>query len=271
MARSLDKEWKKLVLQEEKSYREIEKKCLNEKTTRMNALKQGVMEKIPEKMIVVLCDGFYKAFELIFLKGTYVIGKTYNEEELNFQFFINNMSVERKPNAKSLRQMEKGIKKGQRMNTCTTMFEGIGLGAFGVGMPDIFLFLGIVLKGIYETAIGYGYDYKDEREQILILKMIYASLVADDMKREANYDVENWILHIDTLDYEGRLDEEMKKASSALSEAMLLSKFIQGFFIVGVIGGVINPFIYQKIIKYVNLKYKKRYINEKRKRIKNTR
>lgn len=268
MARSLDKEWKRLVVKEEKKYKKIE---MNGKTSKFDELKQGVEKKIPEKLSKTLHEGFYKAFQLIFSKGISVIEKTYNEDELALDFTVNNLRVERKPDSKSLKELERGIKKGQRINTCTTMVEGIGLGVFGVGLPDIPLFLGILLKGIYEASIGYGFNYKEEKEQILILKMITASLCGDERKEEANKDVESWMTHMDVPDIITNIEEDMQKASRALSDAMLLSKFLQGFFIVGMVGGVANPFIYQKVLKYVTLKYKKRYIIEKRKSIKNVR
>ena len=41
---------------------------------------------------------------------------------------------------------------------------------------------------------------------------------------------------------------------------MLLAKFIQGLPVVGIIGGLMNPVYYRKILSYVRLKYRKRYL-----------
>jgi hypothetical protein len=41
---------------------------------------------------------------------------------------------------------------------------------------------------------------------------------------------------------------------------MLLLKFIQGLPVVGIVGGAANPVYYSKIMKYVQLKYRKRYL-----------
>ena len=41
---------------------------------------------------------------------------------------------------------------------------------------------------------------------------------------------------------------------------MLVLKFIQGLPVVGVLGGAANPVYYRKIMRYVQLKYKKRYL-----------
>ena len=38
-------------------------------------------------------------------------------------------------------------------------------------------------------------------------------------------------------------------------------KFVQGIPVVGVLGGAANPVYYRKILRYVQLKYRKRYLN----------
>ncbi len=271
MSRSLDQEWEAIVSKEEKSFDKIEKKMKFQKPTKIDNIKKEIMAKIPDKMIATLDAGFYKAFQLIFAKGIGIIGKTFNETELSLDFAVNDFRVNGRPNSKSLRQMEKAIKKGNHMNTWASVAEGIGLGIVGVGLPDIPIFLGVLLKGIYEASLGYGFNYKKEKEQVLILKMITAALSEPNCRKENDAEVEAWISKIDEPGLAFDMDEEMKKASNALSKAMLLSKFIQGFFIVGIIGGISNPVIYQKTMHYVLLKYKKRYINQKRIGIKTAR
>ena len=60
-------------------------------------------------------------------------------------------------------------------------------------------------------------------------------------------------------------EEEVKRASSALSNGMLMAKFIQGLPLVGAVGGMSNPVVYQKVMQYASMKYKKRYLAAKRK------
>ena len=43
---------------------------------------------------------------------------------------------------------------------------------------------------------------------------------------------------------------------------MLLLKFIQGLPVVGVLGGAANPVYYNKIMKYIQIKYRKRYLQK---------
>ena len=47
----------------------------------------------------------------------------------------------------------------------------------GIGLPDIPLFTGMILKSIYEVALHYGYGYDTEEERYFILKLIQVSLL----------------------------------------------------------------------------------------------
>ncbi|AMJ41827.1 EcsC family protein [Anaerotignum propionicum] len=271
MSRSLDDLLEKTLAIEESMLEKIQRKNIKHNFTRLDELKKELENKIPEKMIDTLNKGFNKAFQLIFTKGIGIIEKTFREDELELAFRVNDFRINQRPDKKSLRLLEKEIKKEQSFNTCVTLAEGISLGAIGIGLPDIPLFLGVLLKGIYETAIGYGFNYKEEKEQILILKMITAALCTDEEIKKLNDSVEFWIVHMNESQIIYDFEEEIQKASIALSKALLLSKFVQGFFVLGIVGGMVNPFVYHKIMKYVSLKYKKRYLIQKRLGIKNER
>lgn len=58
-------------------------------------------------------------------------------------------------------------------------------------------------------------------------------------------------------------DTQIKQTASRFAVDMLILKFIQGIPIIGIIGGVSNPIYYNKIMKYVELKYRKRYYQNK--------
>lgn len=45
---------------------------------------------------------------------------------------------------------------------------------------------------------------------------------------------------------------------------MLVLKFIQGLPLVGALGGAANPVYYRRVLNYVQLKYHKRYLYQKR-------
>ncbi|MBR5123425.1 MAG: EcsC family protein [Anaerotignum sp.] len=263
MGTALEKEWKRLLLKEEKMLFSAENKKETKLDRKMKEISGMIEEKIPEKLSATLDAAFYKGFLLIFEKGTGVIEKTFKGEELQLEFQVNDFRVEKKPTKHSLRKVEAAGKKSKLLNAAVTTVEGIGLGVLGVGIPDIPVFLSVLLKGMYEMAASYGYDYNKKEEQILILRMITAGLTEGAEKREADHLVEEWLGFVPTktaLTFE----EEVKRASEALSRAMLMAKFVQGLPVVGAAGGMSNPYVYQKVSQYASLKYKKRYLASKR-------
>ena len=42
------------------------------------------------------------------------------------------------------------------------------MGVLGIGLPDIPVFTGMILKNIYETALQYGYSYESREEKYFI-------------------------------------------------------------------------------------------------------
>lgn len=266
MGTALEKEWKKLLEKEEKMLSAAENKKETRLDAKMKEISGKIEEKIPEKLEATLDEAFYKAFLLIFEKGTGVIEKTFKGEELQLEFLVNDFRVNQKPTKRSLRKMEAAGRKSKILNAAVTTMEGIGLGVLGIGIPDIPVFLGMLLKGMYETAAGYGYDYTKREEQILILRMIAAGLSDGAEKREADRLVEEWLGFLPAV-HAMTFEEEVKRASEKLSDAMLMSKFVQGLPVVGAAGGMSNPVVYQKVSRYAGLKYKKRYLAAKRARV----
>ena len=263
MGTALEKEWKRLLQKEEKMLFSAENKKETKLDAKVREITGMIEEKIPEKLKDTLDTAFYKAFLLIFEKGTGVIEKTFKGEELQLEFQVNDFRVDKKPTRHSLRKLEVAGRKSKLINSAVTMVEGIGLGALGVGIPDIPVFLSMLLKGMYEMAASYGYDYNKKEEQILILRMIAAGLADGAEKRNADRLVEEWLGFVPATKAR-TFEEEVEEAAEALSDAMLMTKFIQGLPVVGAAGGMNNPFVYQKVSQYAALKYKKRYLASKR-------
>ncbi|MBD5505562.1 MAG: EcsC family protein [Lachnospiraceae bacterium] len=148
--------------------------------------------------------------------------------------------------------------------TLGSAVEGIGLGVLGIGMPDIVIWLGILLRSIYETALEYGYNYESLEEKFFILKMMEASMQSGGAWVSVNEDVDDYLCqNAHVIPTEKELEEQIGKTASAFATDMLVMKFIQGIPIVGMIGGGANPIYYQKVMRYVQLKYRKRYLLSK--------
>ena len=251
----------KELLAVEKQEKKMEQVALK---TKPAVWKKELESRIPEKVYSGLESAFCKGFGVVFDQGRVIIEKGYNKEDLQADHAIRDFAVKLKGGRKELKQMHKSAKQSDFVNMAVTTVEGIGLGALGVGMPDIVLFLGNLLKGVYETALNYGFDYESRQEQLLILKMMQTALSNGESWVQRNAEVEA-MLELETPDINDDVfKQQVKDTASAFAIDMLLLKFIQGLPVVGIIGGAANPVYYSKVMKYVHLKYRKRYLLSKR-------
>ena len=221
--------------------------------------KQKLESKIPPKVYSGLESAFCKGFSVVFNQGSSIIEKGCNKENAKTDFAVKDYAVQVKGGRRELKQLQKGASQSNLRNLAITAAEGVGLGVLGIGMPDIVLFIGMLLKGIYETALSYGYGYESIDDRYLILKMMAASLSTGEDWRCLNKEVDD-LLAIETVITEEQFQEQLKATASVFAMDMLLLKFIQGLPVVGIIGGAANPAYYNKVMKYVQLKYRKRYL-----------
>lgn len=217
-------------------------------------------KKVPEKVYIGLNSAFCKGFSLVFQHGRKVIELTYKKENLQQKHAVQNTGFQEQGKRKQIRQLHKKARSTSGLNMVVTTVEGLGLGALGIGMPDIVLFLTTVLRGIYETALHYGFEYESRFEQMLILKMMAASLSTGGDWFSRNREINDWL----RLDSREVSDEEFEKqiqiTANVFAVDMLLLKFIQGLPVVGILGGAANPLYYTRVMRYVQLKYKRRYL-----------
>lgn len=247
---------KELLLVEKKE-KKLENAAYKEKTA---AWKLALESKIPHKVHDGLESAFCKAFALIFNRGRAFIEKSYNKHELMANHDIRNYAVQVKGGRREFRQIKNTAQKSAYTNMSLTALEGIGLGAMGIGLPDIVLFLATLLKGIYETALNYGFEYESKQEQFFILKMMEISMCNGNEWIMGNREIDTMLAEKFEEPDQEILNRQMQATSSAFATDMLVLKFVQGLPIVGLIGGAANPFYYAKVMNYVHLKYRKRYL-----------
>lgn len=255
MRTPVEREWEKLLKQEEKyAISRFEKK--------ESKLDQFLEEKVPPKLQETLDGAFAKAFEVIFEKGTGVIEKTYNKENLETQYDINRFSDDVSGTRKTLKSFSKNAKKSGRFNMAFSSASGIGLGFLGIGLPDIVLFTGTLLKSVYEIALNYGYNYELESEKKFILDIITGATKYGEefkmMNHLVNLDIEEGVVDNDEL-----ISDKIKLAAKGLSGELLYMKFLQGIPVVGAVGGIYNGVYIKNITKYAELKYRRRFYYEK--------
>lgn len=225
-------------------------------------LTDKVEEKIPDGLQEKLELAFYKGFQVVFEKGSSIIEKTYDKEDLYKEHQMYHYSFTELNRKKSYKKLKKQSNLRQLVNLGLTTVEGTGLGLMGIGLPDIPIFIGVLLKGVYEKALSYGVDYEKQEEQYFILLLIEAALAGDDVKVAKNQEVDEAILAL----HQGKqwtaaeVEEQMKKTAQVLATDMLCLKFIQGLPIIGAVAGAANVVYDKKILDYADLKYQKRYL-----------
>lgn len=227
-----------------------------------------IRSKIPEKTYLTLEKAFEKAFKLIFEKGSNIIEKTGKLEKIRNQSELYEESMERMVHEGTIKAVDKLASGAGTNSKLIGTADGSLLGIAGMGMPDIPIFLSILLKTCYEIAAGYGIDYRNPKEKkftINLLKMafsngddkIYYSRKCDEIA-EQMYKIST--VNNDEMTYFEITDEDLEEVSRVLATDMLVAKFLQGFTFFGVVGGIFNYRLVHKVTLVAKIKYKKRFL-----------
>lgn len=263
---------KKKKLLFEKQMKDIEKEelqILNQREntfikTKIAPIMDKIQEKIPEKLKNVLDAAFCKGFQLVFDKGNIYIEKTYNKDKIQLEHDLNNYAIDKYQSKRHMKKMDRQSMLSTSINSSVAVLEGGVLGILGIGLPDIPLFISVIIRTINEIALTYGYNYDTEDEKTYLLYIISGALSKGEKQREYNQKIDILGANNDSnIVTDIKLEEKIRETSDLLSDALLTAKFIQGFPVVGVIGGVINHSIMNKVSRYARVKYKKRYLLRK--------
>lgn len=261
MKHTLDQQLKHLEMQESKLLNQPENPLMKSTIT---PVIDKIQNKIPEKLKSALNTAFFKGFQLVFEKGSPYIEKTYNKDKIETEFDINNFAVDRKLNKQHMTRLDKQSKQSKLVNSSFSVLEGGVLGFLGIGIPDIPLFLSVIVKTLYEVALSYGFHYDTEEEKDYILLLICGATAKPDKRKAFDDELEKLGMNIDqNIVSEINFNERMKVTAEVLSDALLTAKFVQGIPIVGAVGGIVNYNILNRISSYARLKYKKRYLKKK--------
>lgn len=251
----MQKEWNLLMKKEEKFLKSRAEK-------KESVLNRMLAEKVPDKLQETLDAAFYKAFTLIFEKGTGVIEKTYRKEKLELDHKLNQYADALTQSKKSLRAFSRKAGAAGTRSVLVSGASGIGMGALGVGIPDIPIFTGMILRSLYETAIHYGYAYETEAERYLILLLIQGAVSCGETQARLDGEV-NRFLTEETLPESYCREEHIRETAALLSKELLYMKFLQGVPVVGAVGGAYDVIYMKRISEYANLKYQRRFLQKK--------
>lgn len=252
----LEKEWAKVEKQEQVYLQ----KHAQKKESKIN---QMLERKVPADLQKTLDTAFAKAFKMVFEKGMGVIEKTYNKEQLEKTYQVNEYAAQVMEDSKTLKAFSKKASGTGNMNRVLSGVTGIGLGALGVGIPDIVLFTGVLLKSVYEIAISYGFDYQDRFEKHFILLLIQGALASGEELEQINAELNQYI---ETGTFSGHvwLNKSIEATAACLSDELLYMKFLQGIPIVGAVGGASDLICTNRVVKYAELKYRRRFYQKRK-------
>ena len=223
--RALDIEWEKLQKREKRflSARENQKESF---------INQKLEEKVPTKLQETLDKAFAKAFGLIFEKGTGVIEKTFRPEEMKKDFKIKEFTNEVRQSRKSLKAFGKKAEATGNINLAVSGLAGVGMGILGVGIPDIPIFTGLIMKSIYEIALSYGFSYDTKEERRFILLLILGAVSCGEEMLVIDEQIDQYI-ESEFLPYNYDESVQIERTAAGLSKELLYMKFLQGIPVVG--------------------------------------
>lgn len=248
-----EKEWADMIKKEEK--------FLKARADKKDSFLNRKLEKVvPAKLQETIDEAFSKVFNLIFEKGTGFIEKTYSKQRLKEEYAEKDYASLTDHSGKQLRSFSKKAKASGTGNMILSGAAGIGMGAAGVGIPDIPIFTAMLFKSIYEIALNYGFSYDNDRERNFILLLIQGAVSYGDNLTRINNEIDRFI-KTGKFDENVDLQKQIKKTSALLSKELLYMKFLQGTPIVGAIGGFYDVLYMKNITDYANIKYKRRFLS----------
>lgn len=253
---AIKKEWLAL---EKKERKYLDKNAAKEESK----LNKILEEKVPEGLQNTLDYTFAKAFSLIFEKGLTVIEKTYNKEKIQNDFADKDQKIDIAGSSAAFKAFARQASGSKNLNLLMSGVSGVGMGAMGIGIPDIAVFTAFILKSMYEMALNYGFEYESDEEKRFILTVIKGALSYGEDLKEINDEL-NEFINSKTFNDEVWMRDLINETSKYLSKELLYMKFLQGVPVVGAIGGAFDYVYLKKIMKYAELKYKRRFIQSKR-------
>lgn len=253
---SLQKEWDKLEKQETAL-------LIKKNQKKQSALNDFLAEKIPDGLQNTLNKAFCKAFNIMFNKATGIIEKTYNSEKAKENAFINHTLADKpKPSRRSLKRVKNAAGKSAAANLAVSAVSGVGLGVLGIGIPDIVLFVSLVLKNMYQLATSYNIDYHTDTERRFILTVIQAALSFGKEQQAADEELDFFIEN-GYFETDKSLNLCIDECAKCMSGELLYMKFLQGIPIVGAVGGAFDFIYLKQINEYAKIKYHKRFLSAK--------
>ena len=221
--------------------------------------------RIPQTLRTTLERAFEKGFSLLFGPGgTRFLDVTYAKAKLEQQAEVWESPLSAREARKALAALERGSGMDSALSSAAAGAEGMVLGLLGVGLPDIPVLLAWMLRSLYQSAARYGFSCDTPAERFYLLLLLQGALSEGDARRTLSERADRFGRALDhgwAVSFD--LDGAVIRTAALLSDRLLLTKFIQGLPVVGVLGGAANFPLSSAVNQYGALKYKKRFLEKK--------
>lgn len=230
---------------------------------RETVIDRKITEIAPEKLMETLHGAFEKAFKVVFEKGSGLIRKVGRQGARRDAYLEKEQAADLVEDRSNLKAFSRSADKAGAGNVMFSGAAGIGMGLFGIALPDIPLFTAMMLKSVYETAESYGFPCEGEAERMYALRVIEAALSYGDELKTRNRALD---LYAQTGGWPNEVDweQQIKSTSRQVSEAVLLGKALQNVPVVGAAGGAGDAVCLGRVQKYAAIKYQKRFLIRRR-------
>lgn len=220
---------------------------------------QMLEDRAPQKLMETIHTAFVKAFGVVFDKGDSVIAKAGRQELRQRTFQVNQFAVELQENKRTLRAFTKEANRAGRGDVVLSGAAGVGMGLFGVALPDVPLFTAMLLKCVYETGESFGFGHETEAERLYVLRLIEAALSYGEELCQCGLALDSYA-QTETWPADNSLERQLQATARRLSQTLVGSKFLQNIPLVGAVGGAEDALCMERVRRYAAIKYRKRFL-----------
>ena len=136
-------------------------------------------------------------------------------------------------------------------------------GLLGIGLPDIPLFTGVLLKSLYQMAARYGYGWDTPAERYYLLLLVQGALSYGEELAACTALLDEFALTpCPPEDYDQ--GTQIRRTASLLADRLLAMKFVQGIPILGMAGGISDALCLERVQRYAGLNYHHRFLLDHR-------
>lgn len=225
------------------------------------SVREKIEDKIPEKLEGTLNTAFNAAFKMVFQEGKALIKKTYDGDALKSEYASKRVGAQARGDRSLIKKLRKPSEKRYLKSLGVATTEGVGLGLLGIGLPDIPILIGSMIRTCTVAAQSHGLDTERQDEQVYMLLLIRLAAMPVDERAMVNRQLDALGDAIDAgTAVHLNLEQEMQATSERLALTMLFSRFVMGLPVVGVAGGLYNPVVVSQLHQLADVKYESRLL-----------